>query len=454
MPVRILGVGLLAFSLLACGATRTEKEKVEEAESSKLDVELLAYGVQRVIQNTAEKVRSRTNDREVRKIMVRWQINSQLYLLRALRRPDPRIAFVDVWTQVSLTRAYITKGRGRGILGELEPLVVDALTRVVEDIEAAAAGILTEDQVRTVSEAIEKYTGEAATEGREIGTSIDPASKDDVVTNVILAVPEGIVAIGSGVKDTAVSISEVASAAEQGVEVLGATPAMMRWQTELLLYTLEENQTIVQLLSNVDEVSDAVTSMSRTAEELPSRVEASVVKVLEEAEASQVEYRKTLAEGRAIVEETRAIIGDTRAIVDRVDPMLARVHENGKWIESAAGRATEAGNAWTGTVQEVQKLVDSFDDPDAPTPAEPSPPFDFKDVVTTAQEATATAESLRASVADLRAMLEGPAANRSVQQIEASTAAAIDRAKGAGIVLILTFFGGLIVYRLIASRLR
>ncbi|MHC4849410.1 MAG: hypothetical protein ACYTEG_13265, partial [Planctomycetota bacterium] len=75
--------------------------------------------------------------------------------------------------------------------------------------------------------------------------------------------------------------------------------------------------------------------------------------------------------------------------------------------------------------------------------------FDFKDVITTAEHATKTAENVRAAVEDLRAVVEGDAAGRQIATIEASTSAAIDRVARSAILVILTFFGALLAYRVV-----
>jgi hypothetical protein len=78
----------------------------------------------------------------------------------------------------------------------------------------------------------------------------------------------------------------------------------------------------------------------------------------------------------------------------------------------------------------------------------------MKDVVRATEQAALAAEQVRASVVDLRAVLEGDAPQRSIAQIEATTTATIGELRATGITLILTFFGALLAYRVALLLLR
>jgi len=434
-----MGMALLAASLaLACGTTAGEKKKTEDATSKRIDVELVARDVINEVQVTARRVSNQSDDRELRRTMVKWQANTLDYCQRAMRRPDPRLAFVDIWTLVELTRAYVESGPGGTLVGDQRPVILGGLDRMTAKLKRRALRFLSAEQLAHIEIAIQAYAAKVVGDDPEIAHAPRATGSDAGLASVILAVPEGIFSLGGGVKDTAVSVSEVAAAAQQGVEVVGSLPQRARWQTELLLFSLEENESVVRLMDDISRASEATAKVGSTVESLPEKLEQTTIRVVEELEKTQPEFQKTLKEGRGIVDGANAAI-------DKVDPILTKVQENGKWIESAAGRATEAGTAWQGAFEQLNILAGSED----PKPAEPVEPFDFKDVVTTAEHATKTAESVRAAVEDLRAVVEGDAATRHVATIEASTSAAIDRIARSAILVILTFFGALLAYRVV-----
>jgi hypothetical protein len=262
---------------------------------------------------------------------------------------------------------------------------------------------------------------------------------DTGMMEVLAAVPEGIFSLGGGVKDTAVSVHEVARAVEQGVDVVGVMPKMVRLQTELLLYALEEDPVINRVLDDVSRVAKATEQAGNTIERMPEELQEATSRLVKEIEETQPAFQKTLQEARAVVADSRTIAEEARGAINEAEPVVTK-------IESATGKAAEAGAAWEGAFEQLNILVGSED----PEPAEPGEPFDFKDVVTTAESATMTAQDVRAAVQDLRAVVEGDAADKRVAAFEASTVAAIDRVTRSGVMLILTFFGALLVYKFVA----
>ena len=115
-------------------------------------------------------------------------------------------------------------------------------------------------------------------------------------------------------------------------------------------------------------------------------------------------------------------------------------------------------------MEQVNLLVAQFDDPPGVTQPEPSPPFDMKDLARTAEEAAKTAEGLRATVVELRAIVEGDGLDKRLEQVNATTQSTLDQTTGAasvlintitlrGAMLIVLFFLSLFGYRVAASQL-
>ncbi|MHC4849138.1 MAG: hypothetical protein ACYTEG_11875 [Planctomycetota bacterium] len=434
-----MGTALLLVGLaVGCGSTKGEKKRADAETSARVDVALIARDVISDTQHIARRVMHENRDRDLRRVMVKWQANTLDYCQRAMQRPDPRLAFVDIWTLVLRTKSFVQGEEGRKLLGDRWSIVDDGLAQMNRTLKQRAQKLVSAKHLAELEAAVNAYVARLAADGEDMADATSVRSTDDGVMSVIMSVPQGIFSLGGGVKDTAVSLTEVAQAARQGVEVMGSLPIRARWQTEMLLFSIEENEVVVRLLDDAARVSAATTKVGNTVESLPEKLEQTTIRVVKELEKTQPEFQKTLKEGRGIVDGANTAI-------DKVEPILAGVKENGKWIESAAGRATEAGTAWQGAFEQLNILAGSED----PEPAEPEEPFDFKDVVTTAEHATKTAESVRAAVEDLRAVVEGDAAGRHVATIEASTSAAIDRIARAAILVILTFFGALLAYRVV-----
>jgi len=430
---------LLLVVAVACGSTTAQKKKTEAEESSRVDVSIVAREVMNDVQRVSRKLNSLSRDRELRRTTLTWQINSAEYTLRALQRPDPRLAFIDLWTLLLQTRAIVATERGKELLGTLQGVALEELDGMVARIESRAREFLPK-QFATLKAALDEYVNARTTDADEIARPPTAGAGRDSIVSVMLSVPDGIFSLGGGVKDTAASIGEVARATEQGVGVMGAMPQMIRWQTQLLLLDVEENESVVRVLAALEQAGKGIEQVGTAAEQLPQSVETAGTRLLADAEKSMPEFRQTMAEGRRVVEEARGALKD-------VDPLLDKVRENGAWVDTASGKITEAGTAWTGAFEQLNLLVNPPPDPRLPPP-EPTPPFDFKDVVTTAERASETAHSLRESVADLREVIEGKAPAR----LESAAGSAIGRVTTSGVILIVTFFAALLAYRVLAAR--
>ncbi|MHC4953538.1 MAG: hypothetical protein ACYTGZ_06580 [Planctomycetota bacterium] len=459
MKFRTMTLAILALVWLgaACGTTGREKKKAQAAKSTAIDVQQIAQQINVDTQTAARRVQVESRDREIRREMIMWQIHTAQATQRALNRPDPRMAFIDIWTRVLLTRSYLQSEPGRREFGAATDDLIAELDRQVARIERRAGEFLSKKQFVAVREAAVNWVDEHPVEGDDLSNSDSFRGSDDDgrVLDVMLAIPEGIFSFGGGVKDTAAGVHEIAGAADRGVAVLSGLPLMIRLQTELMLFTIEENEAVNTLMENSTKVSDSVVSVAKTAETLPERVEEATVNAIRELEKTQPEFQKTLDKGQGIVDQANATVKE-------ISPILDKVEENGKWVDRTVENASKAGTAWEGAFGQLNLLVNPPLDPDEPKP-EPSPPFDMKDLAKTAEHATKTAEEVHATVVELRGIIDGKGIDDRLAQVNEVTSSAldgtgalagdvVDRIAVRAALLIVLFFAMLLGYRFVALR--
>ena len=287
-----------------------------------------------------------------------------------------------------------------------------------------------------------------------IGSSRPSPHERDSMFGAVMSVPAEIFAVGGGTKDIAQSVSEVAGAANRGVNSIDTLPLNARLQTELLLFRLDEDPAVQKLLSDISRVSKAIADAGMTVNDLPDRVESTVARTIREAESTQPEFRKTLAEGREVVSEARAA-------VDKAGSTIDKLGEEG-WVERTTANAVAAGDAWKGAFEQINLLANPPRDPDAPPP-EPAPPFDIKDAARTAEWATKAAQEVRGTVVEARGILEGDRLDERIRQFDATTRSALEgtaslaggllyRATFCAALLIVFFFAALFGYRYLVAR--
>jgi hypothetical protein len=200
-----------------------------------------------------------------------------------------------------------------------------------------------------------------------------------------------------GVDSGARAISNFNVTAEQFSLIVSQLPGQLRAEMELLLYDVEDRETVVRSVAAMEAMSASAESASRSIEALPA------------------ELQKSLADSQgALQEANRALLTAKEVLVP-----LTQVTDNLKL----------ASDAW-GTVLAR--------DPNEP----PSRPFDIEEWQSAAAQIGTSAEQLRALAVEINTLTGGT-------QLDA----AVDHAAWRAAQLVGLFFGLLLVYRLVTARL-
>ncbi|MHC4934184.1 MAG: hypothetical protein ACYTGV_18580, partial [Planctomycetota bacterium] len=433
----------VAGTVAACGTTGREEERAKEQVMAQIGLREICDDINSEIQELARDVSRQTEDRELRRRTIMWQLNTMQDCRRTLQLPDPRWALLELWTMLAQAKLYLTVGEGKDLLGPQQHLAVQAIESLLRRMSSRAGVILTPAQLKEVTAAAEEWAKANPMTGDGMYHSARPSPRDrDQMFGALMSVPAGIFSVGGGVKDTAQAVSEVAASADRGVEAVDSLPLNVRLQTELLLFHLEEDDTIQKLLADLAKVSNAIADVGATVQSLPDRLDATVAKTIREAESAQPEFQKTLVEGRGIVSEVRASVQDATTTIDTI----------GKegWVERTTAHTAAAGDAWKGAFEQLNLLANPPRDPDAPPP-EPSPPFDIKEAAATAEWATKAAQEVRGTVVEVRSIIDGEGLDERLKQIDSTTRTALDestarisglldKATLRGVLLIAVFF--------------
>lgn len=332
------------------------------------------------IEDFSASVVARAEDPRVRRAAQLWKMFLIPELRSSLLRADDQAAMLHLWTRNAQIQLFFSEGNGREWFGEFadEGLVIfqDMNQRAAE----LARGELGEERFASASELVERYTRghpmeadplQAAARDSEFNQLLrDSLDKPlDVVMQPLRALNPG-----TGLSDTARAVKEFGATVEDVRRDLARLPEDIRWQTELLLLDLDQNQTRATAQASLTALADSAERLSRSAEALPADIEARATRLLGELEARQGELRTTLYSVRGTLEEGQA----------------------------AAHALTEAAQAIDAALSTFALLSQQLAGP--PRPAdEPAPPpgkpFDIT-------EYTRTAEALTASLAQLNSALE------------------------------------------------
>ncbi len=439
----------LGLALLACGTTKLEKKEAKREETVLIGLSSLCDEINAGVQGAAREISIQTGDRELRRKMILWQLRTMQACRRALQLPDPRWAFLDLWTLAYQTKLFVEQGAGRELLGPQAPIAIKALETVLQKIKASAETVLPPDRLRQIAEAARRWAEQNPIEDDAVSARPSPSRDTSGAFDAILSVPAGVFSFGGGVKETAQAVEDVARVANHAVGAVESLPQTVRWETELFLFTLAEDETVRALVADADKGADAVVRVADTVEQLPQRVK----EAIRDIEATQPEFRKTLAEGRGIVELAHTT-------VDRAGQNIDKLAETFPSVERTTANAKDAGQAWEGAFAQLNLLVHRPKDPNEP-PRPPAPPFDIKEAARTAEWATKAAGEVKETVVELRQIIEGEGLDERLAQVEGTTESAldktvaraedlIDRITSRAIIVIVVFFVALLGYRFAA----
>ena len=181
-------------------------------------------------------------------------------------------------------------------------------------------------------------------------------------------------------------------------EIVEELPRQTRWQVELLLYDIEERDTVMTGLAAFAQVAESADRVSQAIARLPD------------------DLRVALGESQGALGEANRTLQTAKELMV---PVFATVEEIGR-ISTLLAELQADGNG-----------------------APPGRPFDIREYVATAREATASVTELRGLLGDLDELLASGRLDgivKTVDQTEDEIAVLVGRIKFAGVQLILLFF--------------
>jgi len=383
----------------AAGPTETELHSALATWASSFQSTLVA---------TCDRIRAATRERDPRRNCLLWQIRMIPLVQRAAFRSDPQESYVAVLTLSNAQSAYLDTGEGKALFGAFQPIAREGAQEIEANAIALGGQFLSQAQLgrlRTqvgVLVAGHPIRGVFAAQELVEGFT-DPSSRS--MFSWVIDLPMVPFRALSGVSDTAQSIQDFNETAQGFTETVSVLPQQTRWQLELLLYDAEELEAVDRALDAAQSASSAADRVASVAETLPRDLGEELAKRLEEA---------------------RGAIAD-------LDAALARAEQLSGPLEHASDRIGEASTQWTTLLGEMR--ADDAREPQGH-------PFDVREYGAAADQIGNASQQVRELVTQLGA-LDGAAGRALLDQ-------ATWRAGG----LIVLFFASLLVYRIVASRLR
>jgi hypothetical protein len=365
------------------------------------------------VSTAADDITSATRDRRIRKNALLWRLHMVPVAQRAAFQADPRAGYVQSLLVTVLQRRYFETGDGRDLFGAQQGVAIEAARRLEQQAVEIGQRFLKPSKLSTIVAEANEYAEKYPIQGREFSmqrvlSGVEDLQESEII-NTVLSIPLAPFRALEGVDSGAQAIRDFNLTARRFTDVVAQLPEQTRGELELFLYDFEDRETVVESLAALESLATSADRASATVEGLPADLRASL-------EATLKDSRSTVAQLAATAEQLRALAGP---------------------LDSAAQNLRDASLAW-------REVIGS----QAERAAEPNtgPPFDVR-------EWGSAATAIGDAATKLRGLALEAGTLSSSDVLTSALDRSIDRAFWRGIELLALFFGLLIAYRLIASRL-
>lgn len=355
-----------------------------------------------IVGDAAEDIRDATQDRTIRRRTLVWRMRMIPPVQESAFTDSAKEGFLRILGISVAQSLYLREGDGRNLFGAQQPIAVSAAELLQNDaMEIGSRFLGTPERLAKVMAEVESIAAKNPIVGRDFSIQRLQNARAKIHTSEsllgVLTLPLAPFRALEGVDTGAQSIRDFNVTARQFSLIIAQLPDQLRAEMELLLYDIEDRETVVHGLAAIEAMAASAERASLAIEKLPADVQQS----LEHSQGALQEANKALLSAREVVVP------------------FGQVSENLKL----------AGDAWGGIFAR---------DPNAP----PGRPFDVREWQSTATQIGTSANELRALATEINTMTGGT-------QLQA----AVDHATWRAAQLVAFFFALLVAYRLLAWRL-
>ena len=386
------------------GSGRITQQELREA--------LLQYAsrFESTVVAAADTISAGTKDPVIQRRTLRWKLGVTPVVNQAAFMSEPEAAFVAMLTVAVSMHEFLTSGTGVEAFGDQQKLAVDASAELVEAAVALGDRFLTDKELARVTQEVDALVQAQPMRGEFVAEKVQSlvtASESSPIFDWVTAIPLSPFRALQGVDQGAQAIREFNDTAMEISRIVASMPRLIRWNLELLTLDISQQGDIEASLDSFDALASSAQSLSQTAESLPGTL------------------RELLAEA------------------ERTGQSLGPLSQS---LERTATAVAEAGAAWGGLVQQLDKPPKD--------PSQPSRPFDIREWQQTAAQVTSAATELRAMLDSLQTLSTSDAVGvpfaqvtARIEEVEAHSRSLVNLAALRGLQLILAFFVLLFVYR-------
>jgi hypothetical protein len=374
-----------------------------------------------IVTGTGERISAATTDRQVRKRALLWRVRFIPLIHGTTSQDDPQEAFVTTLTLVVAQDHYLTVGEGKNAFGDQQELALEASRSIALELAQIGKRFLTPEQMERLKAEVMELARRETIKGPNFAAQGFQSSLAAVATEAgtfdwVVDLPMSPFRALEGVGSGAQAIHEFNKTAARLTDIVALLPEQIRAQTELLLYDVEDRQTLARGLGAFESISESATRASEAIDRLPNDMQRTLL-----------DSQQTLAEVNQAIVNARELVGPLSVTAERLQMVSST------WVEFLDRNGA--------------------DEP-------PGRPFDVREWESTAQEIGVAADRLHELALGLTTLTGSPqiagalgAVNSTVERVEASAMRVVNAAAWRLFQLLLAFFALLCVALLLAHRL-
>ncbi len=300
------------------------------------------------------ELEQKTSTQAQRRAVTLWRVRMTSQRQAALDLGAPLKTLADLWTQNQQIVNYLETGDGRILFGTLQEQALKKAQGTLVEFERIPRAVLPEAEFVAIQKEVRAHaqaypiTGEFVFPSER--TPEDPALMS--VANRIIDVPLTPFYALNGIGKAPETVRDISSSVDRFRDVVEEFPSNSRWQLKLLATEIEGTPAVTDTVASVKEVAASSTKFTTAFEAMPTKLRMEAEQLLRDINASQPEWRRTLADTQAMVELARSANRDLQETMTAGQKTVADVR-------AAADALEKAANAVTTTAKEIQKFIPS-----------------------------------------------------------------------------------------------
>lgn len=349
---------LLAFSFLLFGCKSQEEIQVNESLSvdadmiKNIDMETDQFTeyVDDQIDTVSVEIIAATRNRTIQRSAVEMKkfFNKRLHKYENIE--DPRKAFLNSWSLVYRFKDYISKGDGKSLFGEQQPMLDKSLENVLFHFENTAQKHLSKKQLSRITKDLKKYSEEYPIKGYYQDA---PEITSSVFTN-FLSIPMAPFKAVNAINKGGESIESISKTVARFTDIAEDLPDEIRWQLQVLAVQLQQNDILKTNTESFQTLAQTSAQLVKIVDQYPDRVSDKVKKAAKDLEKTITQLNTLSKQVDTSMSKLQASSENFKKFGDDVNQSTEKITESLQQVEKSSQALTKAAEAVSVAMKDIQ----------------------------------------------------------------------------------------------------